>query len=353
MALTYFRPRGDIKTNWETINPILKIREMGIEWDTEIGVGRAKIKFGDGATAWNDLDYAINIDESVADAFDEYSQSEDSPFVNKNIAEINNNLKIIDQDKNITQTVSFTGDASTSNEKSILSLSTNHGENGVVIRGVASPEEDSDVTNKKYVDDKTSIANTDKVGVVKESEEIAVEEDGAMKLGKILDKYGVVGEAQQSQLLTDIIDVISNKVMNDLMSKSLMSSVQTNSNSTVPTSGLVYNMNQQISGLNANYSYIFPSLKPKILSASNKRYLKIIGKQNQNFGSIILLNQNGFLCVYVGGSSIEKVFESTGNRITYSADGASMTYTFDFIAPYAHTIVIMGGGIANSDISLS
>ena len=251
MALTYFRPRGDIKTNWETINPILKIREMGIEWDTEIGVGRAKIKFGDGATAWNDLDYAINIDESVVDAFDEYSQSEDSPFVNKNIAEINNNLKIIDQDKNITQTASFTGDASTSNEKSILSLSTNHGENGVVIRGVASPEEDSDVTNKKYVDDKTSIANTDKVGVVKESEEIAVEEDGAMKLGKILDKYGVVGEAQQSQLLTDIIDVISNKVMNDLMSKSLMSSVQTNSNSTVPTSGLVYNMNQQISELNA------------------------------------------------------------------------------------------------------
>ena len=252
MALTYFRPRGDIKTNWETINPVLKIREMGIEWDTEIGVGRAKIKFGDGATAWNDLDYAVNIDESVADAFDEYSQSVDSPFVNKNIAEINNNLKIIDQDKNITQTASFTGDASTSNEKSILSLSTNHGENGVVIRGVASPEEDSDVTNKKYVDDKTSIANTDKVGVVKESEEIAVEEDGAMKLGKILDKYGVVGEAQQSQLLTDIIDVISNKVMNDLMSKSLMSSVQTNSNSTVPTSGLVYNMNQQISELDAN-----------------------------------------------------------------------------------------------------
>lgn len=53
------RPRGDIKSNWEAKNPILNIREMGIEWETIIGDGTVKIKFGDGITHWNDLDYAV------------------------------------------------------------------------------------------------------------------------------------------------------------------------------------------------------------------------------------------------------------------------------------------------------
>ena len=65
MPLTYFRPRGDIKSNWELANPILKLREMGLEWETTVGVGKAKIKFGDGVTAWNNLNYAINVESSI------------------------------------------------------------------------------------------------------------------------------------------------------------------------------------------------------------------------------------------------------------------------------------------------
>ena len=61
MALTFFRPRGDVKANWEAANPILKEREMAIEWETAIGVGQPRIKFGKagGATRYNDTDYAV------------------------------------------------------------------------------------------------------------------------------------------------------------------------------------------------------------------------------------------------------------------------------------------------------
>lgn len=181
----------------------------------------------------------------------------------------------------------------------------------------------------------------------------------------VVPKEGDVVQDTTTQLL---IDAIADKVVNELVSntslmqtlgdyvaKSAIVQVESTSQSNVPSSAYLKtvkdSLDSDISELNANYSYIFPNTRPKIASASNKRYLKIIGKQNQNFGSIILLSQNGFLCVYVGGSAIEKVFESTGNRITYSADGASMTYIFDFQVTYAHPIAIMGGGIANSDIS--
>ena len=65
MPLTYFRPRGDLKSNWESANPILKLREMGLEWETTVGVGRAKVKFGDGTSAWNSLDYAIDVESTI------------------------------------------------------------------------------------------------------------------------------------------------------------------------------------------------------------------------------------------------------------------------------------------------
>ena len=65
MPLTYFRPRGDIKSNWELANPILQLREMGLEWETTVGVGKTKIKFGDGVTAWNNLNYAVDVASSI------------------------------------------------------------------------------------------------------------------------------------------------------------------------------------------------------------------------------------------------------------------------------------------------
>ena len=43
---------SDTAENWSTNNPVLLAGEIGIETDTKL------YKFGDGVTAWNDLDYA-------------------------------------------------------------------------------------------------------------------------------------------------------------------------------------------------------------------------------------------------------------------------------------------------------
>lgn len=49
---TTFRIRRDIAANWTADNPVLNTGEPAIETDT------LKVKYGDGTTAWNDLDYA-------------------------------------------------------------------------------------------------------------------------------------------------------------------------------------------------------------------------------------------------------------------------------------------------------
>ena len=51
MAITKIQLRRDVAANWTLINPILAQGEVGLELDTY------KFKWGDGATAWNDLDY--------------------------------------------------------------------------------------------------------------------------------------------------------------------------------------------------------------------------------------------------------------------------------------------------------
>lgn len=50
---TRIKLRRDTAQNWMDVNPILANGEMGIEADTR------RVKLGDGATAWNDLKYAI------------------------------------------------------------------------------------------------------------------------------------------------------------------------------------------------------------------------------------------------------------------------------------------------------
>lgn len=48
------QPRRGTADQWRSANPILAVAEMGYETDT------MKFKYGDGLTAWNDLDYGIS-----------------------------------------------------------------------------------------------------------------------------------------------------------------------------------------------------------------------------------------------------------------------------------------------------
>lgn len=55
------RPRRSTKAEWETVNPILKEGEMGIEVpDTGVGTGLCKFKLGDGYNKWSDLPYSFD-----------------------------------------------------------------------------------------------------------------------------------------------------------------------------------------------------------------------------------------------------------------------------------------------------
>ena len=55
---------SDTAENWSTNNPVLLAGEIGIETDTKL------YKFGDGVTAWNDLDYAGTDAEQVQGLID-------------------------------------------------------------------------------------------------------------------------------------------------------------------------------------------------------------------------------------------------------------------------------------------
>lgn len=47
-----FRIRRDTAANWTSVNPVLALGEPGLETDTR------RVKYGDGATAWNSLNYS-------------------------------------------------------------------------------------------------------------------------------------------------------------------------------------------------------------------------------------------------------------------------------------------------------
>lgn len=64
MANARYRPRGDTAANWAAVNPVLEVRELGLELDTGI------IRIGDGATAWNSLPSFVNATVSSGDKGD-------------------------------------------------------------------------------------------------------------------------------------------------------------------------------------------------------------------------------------------------------------------------------------------
>ena len=62
MDFAKIRPRGGTKAQWEKANPVLAKREIGVQWETTIGVGEVVIKIGDGVTDWLNLPEAVKSD---------------------------------------------------------------------------------------------------------------------------------------------------------------------------------------------------------------------------------------------------------------------------------------------------
>lgn len=62
MDFAKIRPRGGTKAQWEKANPVLAKREIGVQWETTIGVGEVVIKIGDGVNNWINLPEAVKSD---------------------------------------------------------------------------------------------------------------------------------------------------------------------------------------------------------------------------------------------------------------------------------------------------
>lgn len=68
------------------------------------------------------------------------------------------------------------------------------------------------------------------------------------------DTYGAIVDVGESVSAQSLIDYLTNEVVNNLIKKTSISTVQTNSQTTVPSSSLAYSMQRAINDLNSNLS---------------------------------------------------------------------------------------------------
>ena len=141
-----------------------------------------------------------------------------------------------------------------------------------------------------------------------------------LSLVTAIDSQGLSGSQGGQVNAQSLIDVLADKVANQLIAKSMMSNVQVNDAEKVPTSALAYAMQQSIETLNSKTGELGST---SITVYGN--YCKATKK-------------NGF--VFVSGSSADKLLTaSTYNDITTLPEGFRPKHNFYFTAGS------MGGGI--------
>ena len=96
------------------------------------------------------------------------------------------------------------------------------------------------------------------------------------------DTYGAIGDVGESVSAQSLIDYLTNEVVNNLIKKTSISTVQTNSQTTVPSSSLVYSMQQEIT-----------KNKDDIATANSN-----LAKTNAKVTLNGVKNINGFTAVY-------------------------------------------------------
>ena len=87
------------------------------------------------------------------------------------------------------------------------------------------------------------IPNNDKINYI-----LMAQGFSANALGDVVakDTYGVIGDVGGDVSAQNLVDYLTNEVVNNLLKKTSISTVQTNSDNTVPSSSLSYAMQQEI-----------------------------------------------------------------------------------------------------------
>lgn len=98
-----------------------------------------------------------------------------------------------------------------------------------------------------------------------------------LSLVTAIDSQGLSGSQGGQVNAQSLIDVLADKVANQLIAKSMMSNVQVNDAEKVPTSALAYAMQQSIETLNSNTSFEF--------TASNE--VSIINNKSVKVGRVV------------------------------------------------------------------
>lgn len=111
-----------------------------------------------------------------------------------------------------------------------------------------------------------------------------------LSLVTAIDSQGLSGSQGGQVNAQSLIDVLADKVANQLIAKSMMSNVQVNDSTKVPTSALAYAMQQSIETLNGNLSN-FQSENAKLVigKVDNGPYMYLINKITN---SLLMLRMN-------------------------------------------------------------
>ena len=96
------------------------------------------------------------------------------------------------------------------------------------------------------------------------------------------DTYGVIGDVSGDVSAQNLVDYLTNEVVNNLLKKTSISTVQTNSDNTVPSSSLAYAMQQEI------------TKNKEDIATANSNLAKTNAKVTLNG----VKNINGFTAVY-------------------------------------------------------
>lgn len=105
------------------------------------------------------------------------------------------------------------------------------------------------------------------------------------------DTYGVIGDVSGDVSAQNLVDYLTNEVVNNLLKKTSISTVQTNSDNTVPSSSLSYAMQQEI------------TKNKEDIATANSNLAKTVENMNQSYRLRLYWdNDNGLIQVYVGGT---------------------------------------------------
>lgn len=158
------------------------------------------------------------------------------------------------------------------------------------------------------------IPNNDKINYI-----LMAQGFSANALGDVVakDTYGVIGDVGGDVSAQNLVDYLTNEVVNNLLKKTSISTVHTNSDNTVPSSSLAYKMQQaitknkeDIATANSNLGNISDDINPLKSNYINHISTNVLNKVN-----LVLWDSNTADTPFKAGNTVY----GNGFCITYSS----------------------------------